>query len=49
MSEVSIKGDVATLTPIRTGLNGPCALEPHGKTLWVVERPASRVTAVPIP
>ena len=49
VSEVSIKGDVATLTPIRTGLNGPCALEPHGKTLWVVERPAHRVTAVPLP
>ena len=44
-----VKDDVATLKTIRTGLEGPCALEPHGKTLWVVERPASRVTAVPIP
>jgi sugar lactone lactonase YvrE len=49
VSQVSIKGDVATLTPIRTGLNGPCALEPHGNTLWVVERPANRVIAVPLP
>ena len=49
VSSVAIKGDVATLTTIREGMEGPCALEPHGKTLWVVERPAHRVTAVPIP
>ncbi len=49
VSAVTVKDDVATLKTIRTGLEGPCALEPHGKTLWVVERPASRVTAVPIP
>ncbi|MES2472640.1 MAG: hypothetical protein V4601_07345 [Pseudomonadota bacterium] len=49
VSSVSIKGDVATLTTIKSGLDGPCALEPHGKTLWVVERPSHRVTAVPIP
>jgi len=49
VSEVAIKGDVATLTTIKDGMEGPCALEPHGKTLWVVERPAHRVTAVPIP
>ena len=49
VSSVAIKGDVATLTTIKSGMEGPCALEPHGKTLWVVERPANRVTAVPIP
>jgi sugar lactone lactonase YvrE len=49
VSEVTIKGDVATLKTIRSGMDGPCALEPHGKTLWVVERPSHRVTAVPIP
>ena len=49
VSRVAIKGDVATLTTIKDGMDGPCALEPHGKTLWVVERPSNRVTAVPIP
>lgn len=49
VSSVAIKGDVATLTTIREGMDGPCALEPAGKTLWVVERPSHRVTAVPIP
>lgn len=49
VSRVAIKGDVATLTTIKDGMDGPCALEPLGKTLWVVERPSNRVTAVPIP
>ncbi|HJR56982.1 MAG TPA: hypothetical protein VJ798_10405 [Rhizomicrobium sp.] len=49
ISAVSIKNDVATLTSIRTGLSGPTVVEPHGNTLWVVERPAHRVTAVPLP
>ena len=49
VSAITVKNDVATLKTIKTGLEGPCALEPHGKTLWVVERPAHRVTAVPIP
>jgi sugar lactone lactonase YvrE len=49
VSAITVKNDVATMKTIRTGLDGPCALEPHGKTLWVVERPAHRVTAVPIP
>ena len=49
VSAITVKNDVATMKTIKTGLEGPCALEPHGKTLWVVERPAHRVTAVPIP
>lgn len=49
VSAITVKGDVATMKTIRAGMDGPCALEPHGKTLWVVERPAHRVTAVPIP
>lgn len=49
VSAITVKNDVATMKTIKTGLEGPCALEPHGNTLWVVERPADRVTAVPIP
>jgi len=49
VSAITVKNDIATMKTIRTGLDGPCALEPHGNTLWVVERPAHRVTAVPIP
>lgn len=49
VSAVTVKDDMATITPIRTDLEGPCAVEPHRKSLWVVERPAHRVTAVPIP
>lgn len=49
VSAITVKNDVATIRTIRAGLDGPCALEPHGKTLWVVERPSHRATAVPIP
>jgi DNA-binding beta-propeller fold protein YncE len=49
VSAFTVKNDVATFTTIASGLNGPCAVEPHGNVVWVVERPADRVTAVKIP
>lgn len=48
VSAITVKNDVATITPIATGLNGPCAVEPHGDVVWAVERPAHRVTAIKI-
>jgi len=49
VSAITVKNDVATITPIATGLQGPCAVEPHGDVIWAVERPAHRVTAIKIP
>lgn len=49
VSAITIANDVATITAIKTGLNGPCAVEPHGNVVWAVERPAHRVTSIPIP
>ena len=49
VSAITVANDVATFTTIRTGLNGPCAVEPHGNVVWAVERPAHRVTSIPIP
>jgi sugar lactone lactonase YvrE len=49
VSSFTVKNDVATFTTLRTGLNGPCAVEPHGNVVWAVERPADRVTSIPIP
>jgi streptogramin lyase len=49
VSYFTVKNDVATFTTVATGLNGPCAVEPHGNVVWVVERPAHKVTALQIP
>lgn len=34
---VSVNGDVATIKPVATGLDGPTALSKVGNTLWVLE------------
>jgi len=49
VSYFTVKNDVATFTTVATGLNGPCAVEPHGNVVWAVERPAHKVTALKIP
>ncbi len=49
VSAITVKNDVATMRTIATGLNGPCAVEPHGDVVWAVERPAHKVTAIKIP
>lgn len=49
VSSFTVKNDVATFTTVATGLDGPCAVEPHGNVVWAVERPASKVTALKIP
>ena len=48
VSAITIANDVATITTVKSGLNGPCAVEPHGNVVWAVERPSSRVTSWPI-
>ena len=48
VSAITVANDVATFTTVRSGLMGPCAVEPHGNVLWVVERPAHRATAIPL-
>lgn len=49
VSAITIANDVATFTTLKNGLTGPCAVEPHGNVVWAVERPANRVTAIPLP
>jgi streptogramin lyase len=49
VSSFTVKNDVATFTTVATGLNGPCAVEPHGNVVWAVERSASKVTSHKIP
>jgi streptogramin lyase len=48
VSAITIANDVATITTVKDGLSGPCAVEPHGNVVWAVERPAHRVTSWPI-
>lgn len=49
VDEVRINGDRATIIPLRTGLNAPTAVEPHGDTLWVGDRGGNKAVAVPLP
>jgi sugar lactone lactonase YvrE len=37
VDRVEIKGDTATITPLKEGLNGPTAVTVSGKTVWYVE------------
>lgn len=46
VDEVTINGDRATITPLKTGLNAPTAVEPHGDTLWVGDRGGNKAVAV---
>ncbi|MBV9550794.1 MAG: hypothetical protein JO256_14080 [Alphaproteobacteria bacterium] len=43
---VTIKGDRATITPLKTGLNAPTAVEVHGDVLWVGDRGGAKAVAV---
>jgi hypothetical protein len=46
---VTIKGDRATVTTIKSGLNAPTAVEPAGNTLWIGDRGASKAIGIPMP
>ena len=48
VDEVKINGDRATIIPLKTGLNAPTAVEPHGDTLWVGDRGGNKAVAVPL-
>jgi hypothetical protein len=48
VDEVTINGDRATITPLKTGLNAPTAVEVHGNTLWVGDRGGNKAVAVPL-
>ena len=45
---VAINGDHATITPLKTDLNAPTAVEPHGDVLWVGDRGGNKAVAVPL-
>jgi hypothetical protein len=46
---VTIQGDRAIVTTIKSGLNAPTAVEPVGNTLWIGDRGASKAIAMPMP
>jgi len=46
VDEVKINGDKATIIPLKTGLNAPTAVEPHGDVLWVGDRGGNKAVAV---
>lgn len=46
---VTIHGDSGTVTTLRKGLEAPTTVEPAGDTLWIGDRGASKVYALPMP
>jgi hypothetical protein len=46
---ITIHGDKASVTVIKTGLNTPTAVEPAGDTLWIGERGAGKAVSMPMP
>lgn len=49
VDEITINGDHATVKVVKNGLNAPTAVEPHGDTLWIGDRGASKAVPVPLP
>ena len=48
-SMLTITGDKAHVTVIRTGLKRPTAIEPAGKLLWVGDRDSDNAVSIPLP
>jgi sugar lactone lactonase YvrE len=46
---VTVQGDRATVTTIKSGYGNPTALEPMGDTLWVGDRAVSKAIPIPMP
>ena len=44
---LTINGDTAHVTVLKDGLKTPTAMEPAGDTIWIAERGASQVVAIP--
>jgi hypothetical protein len=48
VDELTITGDRASVRVVKTGLVAPTAVEPHGDTLWIGDRGASKAISVPL-
>ena len=49
VDSLTINGDVAHVTVLKSGLNTPTGVEPAGNTLWLSERGAGKVWSIPMP
>jgi hypothetical protein len=49
ISVITVKGDKASVTVIKEGLNTPTGVEPAGDTIWIAERGAGKAVSIPIP
>jgi hypothetical protein len=49
VDEITINGDRGTVRVVKNGLNAPTAVEPHGDTLWIGDRGASKAISIPLP
>ncbi len=49
VASLTITGDTAHVTALKTGLNSPTAIEPFGDTLWFSERGVGKVESIPMP
>lgn len=49
ISVITVKGDKASVTVIKEGLNTPTAVEPAGNTIWIAERGAGKAVSIPMP
>jgi hypothetical protein len=49
ISVITVKGDKASVTIIKEGLNTPTGVEPAGDTIWIAERGAGKAVSIPMP
>jgi hypothetical protein len=49
ISVITVKGDKASVTVIKEGLNTPTGVEPAGDTIWIAERGAGKAVSIPMP
>jgi hypothetical protein len=48
ISAITVKGDKASVTVIKEGLNTPTAVEPAGDIIWIAERGAGKAVSIPM-
>ncbi|HKD46177.1 MAG TPA: hypothetical protein VKB67_00660 [Rhizomicrobium sp.] len=46
---LTIKGDTAHVTVLKSGLDTPTGIEPSGRTLWFTERGTGKIWSIPMP
>ena len=49
ISVITVSGDKASVTVIKTGLVTPTAVEPAGDVIWIAERGTGKAVSIPMP